>query len=264
MKIIEKFTRSKTGLEKDNEDCIFISEDFAVVVDGITSKTKSLKSETDGRFVAKFVCDCFSQISADLTPYEILKELTSRLRKALIEQNRNSESAGCSIVAYNALRRELFSYGDCHYAIDNKSVKPQKESDIQLSKHRSSIIKQLLSQGKTVDEIQKNDIGRNAILDGLIEASKLANCKCENGYAVLNGTDVIEEFIQTVKIEQGQMIILSSDGYPDLFPTLEQSEENLLNLIKKDPLCIDELIGTKGVAYGNESYDDRSYVRLKA
>ena len=30
------------------------------------------------------------------------------------------------------------------------------------------------------------------------------------------------------------MIILSSDGYPDLFPTLEQSEENLLNLIKKD------------------------------
>ena len=262
MKIVEKFTRSKTGREKDNEDCFFTDDNFAVVVDGITSKRVPVEKETNGRFVAQFVCACFPTISAEMSPLEILRELSARLRIALHEHNRKGESAGCSIVVYNAHRRELFSYGDCCYGIDEERFQCRKKSDIRLSQKRSRLIKQALSQGKSIKELQNNDIGREAILDDLSRASRIANCKSEDGYGVLNGEDIIEEYIKIEKTKKGQTIILSSDGYPCLFPTLELTEKNLIKLLNKDPLCIEELLGTKGVLPQNESYDDRTYLRL--
>ncbi len=262
MKIIEKFTRSKTSIEKDNEDCFFIDDNFAVVVDGVTSKKANSQKETNGRFVAQFVCVCFSTISASLAPFEILKELNARLRVALRAQNRKGESAGGSIVVYNAKRQELFSYGDCCYRIGDEQFQQRKASDIILSQKRSAILKQALAQGATIKELQDNDIGRQAIIEDLLSASKNANSIGEDGYGVLDGKEIIEEYIKVIKVEQGQTIILSSDGYPSLFPTLKLTEKNLMQLLKKDPLCIHELLGTKGVLSKNESYDDRTYLRL--
>jgi hypothetical protein len=41
---------------------------------------------------------------------------------------------------------------------------------------------------------------------------------------------------------------------------LAETEKYLFNLLDKDPLCIHELRGTKGVINGNQSFDDRSYI----
>jgi len=41
------------------------------------------------------------------------------------------------------------------------------------------------------------------------------------------------------------------------------SEELLARLLAEDPLCIGPLKGTKGVALGNVSFDDRAYLRSK-
>ena len=57
--------------------------------------------------------------------------------------------------------------------------------------------------------------------------------------------------------------ILASDGYPVLADTLEETERLLACSLAEDPLRIGEHLSTKGVAAGNESFDDRTYLRMK-
>ena len=49
---------------------------------------------------------------------------------------------------------------------------------------------------------------------------------------------------------------------PALLPSLDEAEANLARLLSLDPLCINELAGTKPVAEDAVSFDDRAYVRL--
>ena len=62
----------------------------------------------------------------------------------------------------------------------------------------------------------------------------------------------------------GLEIVLASDGYPELFATLAQSEAHLQTVNAKDPLCFRENKGTKGIAPQNDSFDDRAYIRFVA
>lgn len=57
-------------------------------------------------------------------------------------------------------------------------------------------------------------------------------------------------------------IVLASDGYPFLKPTLAESEEALANQIANDPQNISSFIATKGLVEGNKSFDDRTYIRF--
>lgn len=57
--------------------------------------------------------------------------------------------------------------------------------------------------------------------------------------------------------ENTKRIILATDGYPLLKPSLEESEEHLANLLKRDPLLFREFKPTKGLIKGHASFDDR-------
>lgn len=57
-------------------------------------------------------------------------------------------------------------------------------------------------------------------------------------------------------------LVLASDGYPVLKETLAESEAVLRELMEKDPLCFRENKGTKGLVKGNDSFDDRTYIRF--
>ena len=59
-----------------------------------------------------------------------------------------------------------------------------------------------------------------------------------------------------------QEIVLASDGYPFLKPTLANSEAALAHLIATDPQCVRYFIATKGLVSGNRSFDDRTYIRF--
>jgi glycerophosphoryl diester phosphodiesterase len=58
-------------------------------------------------------------------------------------------------------------------------------------------------------------------------------------------------------------VVLASDGYPFLEPTLEASEHRLEWQRKNDPLNIGEFKATKAFSIGNNSFDDRAYIRFK-
>ena len=58
-------------------------------------------------------------------------------------------------------------------------------------------------------------------------------------------------------------VVITSDGYPRILPSLQQSEDLLARLLAEDPLCIGPLRSTKGVKPGNASFDDRAYLRIR-
>ena len=87
------------------------------------------------------------------------------------------------------------------------------------------------------------------------------------GYPVLNGLNFAEEMIKVWTVPSGAEVVLASDGYPQLYRTLEESEAKLREIIAEDPMCLGVSggkTGVKGIMEGMESYDDRAYVRVIA
>lgn len=60
-----------------------------------------------------------------------------------------------------------------------------------------------------------------------------------------------------------QEIVLASDGYPVLCPTLEASEAALWALAERDPLMIGDYAGCRAFPAGEGSFDDRTFLRLR-
>jgi len=48
-----------------------------------------------------------------------------------------------------------------------------------------------------------------------------------------------------------------------LCPTLYDTEAHLAAILKEDPLCYDKNMATKAMVEGNNSFDDRTYVRFQ-
>ena len=263
MKLLDFFTESKTGREETNEDGIYFKEPFAAVIDGATSKDgKTYGNLSGGRFAAKCIMAALDRISPEAEPIDLIQEINTALRVE-IENNNYEYGPSAVIVLYNDLRKELISYGDAPYSINGKKYAFKIESDLIASQRRAEIINQLLNSGASVEEIQKNDRGREAITDFLRDAVKrCANVDAPHGYPVISGKNIVKSFVKIHKIRAGSEIILASDGYPELFGCFSEAEAYLKEAIKKDVLCIKELKGTKGVAFGNVSFDDRTYLRF--
>lgn len=91
---------------------------------------------------------------------------------------------------------------------------------------------------------------------------------CEDGIvitphfaAVIDGSTPIY-MPGTRIITVAHSVVLASDGYPTLLPTLRESEEALAKHLATDPQNITDFVATKGLVEGNASFDDRAYVSL--
>lgn len=83
------------------------------------------------------------------------------------------------------------------------------------------------------------------------------------GYSVLNGQEIPSCLIISIAVQAGDEIVLTSDGYPEITPTFEETEAYLQGIIHNDPDLIDQFISTKGVTPDQVSFDDRSYIAFK-
>ena len=79
-------------------------------------------------------------------------------------------------------------------------------------------------------------------------------------YAVIDGTPIYMPGTRIVTASH--CVVLASDGYPILLPTLHESEEALAQHLTDDPQNITDFIATKGLVEGNVSFDDRAYIKL--
>lgn len=170
------------------------------------------------------------------------------------------ERLTASAVVYSSHYRQIWMIGDCQCMVDGVAYDNAKPHEERVASIRAAYLRQLLDKSLTsVDELRRHDIGRDHIKAELIESCRQQNI----AFAVIDGFPIAMEYVKTICLNPGNHdIVLASDGYPQLFPTLAECEHHLDSLLAADPLLISRFKATKGVAEGNKSFDDRSYIRF--
>ena len=162
-----------------------------------------------------------------------------------------------SAVIFSRLRREIWLIGDCQCLVNGELFENPKPYEAELAAKRADIIKHSPKQ----DDFLVYDHAREAIIP---EMMKIMREQQNIKYAVIDGARIPEEHVRVLTLDfQPKEIVLASDGYPFLHPTLEESEKALAHQLATDPLNIDTFQATKGCMKGNNSFDDRAYIRFK-
>lgn len=288
MKIIEQSIIGKRG-EATCEDGIVVCDGFVAVVDGSTSKS-SLPALACGRSHGQVALDavreCLLQCDADADMPSFCRDVTDWVRRkydVLYDEAFVSQCFGgdtlkhmalhpedrftCSAIVYSCRRDEVWMIGDCHCLVVDSSAnryydnpKPMEEV---LATRRADKIRQLLAEGMDMEQLRINDIGRSAIIEDLKCSMKAQN----KDYAVIDGFEIPLDKVRVIDdvlgtSGEGMELVLASDGYPRLFPTLRETEAYLQSVLLQDPLMIGEHRATKGWHPSATSFDDRTYLRM--
>ena len=207
---------------------------------------------------------------AKTTSAEFCKGVTAAIASKYGRRHRElyakhpEERLTASCIVYSRLRREVWMIGDCQCLIGENYFDNPKPSEAIMAEKRANIIlrcKECKHEGlETTESLLEHDIAREAILPQLIEEMKNQNVT----YSVIDGFPIPRQKVRVIPLDFSKWtIVLASDGYPFLHPSLEESERALAEQRKRDPLNIDTFKATKAFKKEFNSFDDRAYIRFK-
>lgn len=276
MKVIESKIEGKKSPESC-EDGLVVTADFIAVIDGSTSKTPHHLSPDmkNGRYAMVLISEYIQhELKPESTVEDFCEGVTSYIynkvyRQQGIEEQLQAhpeERLTASAILYSKAKNEVWMVGDCQAIIDGKLYENNKPFEDIVARRRVELIR----QGFTPQEARKT------IEPLLIQAMLEGQNKT---YTVIDGFPIYQKGVKVVSLNAPQKnvetdvadslplptkeIVLASDGYPFLKPTLTESEEALAHLLAYDPQCTHEFIATKGIVVGNKSFDDRTYIRFQ-
>lgn len=167
------------------------------------------------------------------------------------------ERLTASAIIFSRVRREIWMIGDCQCLVGGEYYDNPKPYEQELAERRAEIIH---SSQEPKEQYLINDTARQQIIPYMLESMKQQNIK----YSVIDGFNIPEQHVRIITLDfQPWEIVLASDGYPILCSTLKESEDKLDWQRQNDPLNIGEFKATKAFANGNNSFDDRAYIRFK-
>lgn len=260
MKIIEKTIVGKHSPESC-EDCIALSTHFIAVIDGSTSKTPFQLSPLmkNGRMAAQLIARYIeTTLPPDATLEQFCTGATAVLRQEYEQRglthrmlHHPEERLTASAIVYSRQRREVWMVGDCQAIVGGRLYDNPKPYEQTIATKRAELIR----QGTNPQQARKQ------IEPELIEAMLTGQ---NRQYAVIDGFPIHRPGVKIIQCQPSDSpeIILASDGYPFLCPTLSESEEALARQLRHDPQNITTFIATKGLVNGNQSFDDRAYIRF--
>lgn len=275
MEIVEEFIQSKTGDMQTCEDGYVVTDNFVAIIDGATNKSSiHYRGESPGRIATKLCLEVVKSLSPNTTAHEAFTAMDRAIHEfyneeGVLEFVQNNPASRCtaSSILYSVKRRELWFLGDCMAMVDGKVLQFHKDLDQVLSNLRSLLIHVEISRGMKESDLLANDTARKRIIEFLQLQAELQNAtyECEYTYHVLDGiASNTPNHVKVIPLDVStKEIVLSSDGYPTLFPTLDETERVLAETIAADPLCYKNYKSTKGVVEGNISFDDRTYLRIR-
>lgn len=288
MKIIESSIIGKKSPEAC-EDGMVVTDDFIAVIDGSTSKTpKHLNSDMkNGRYAMMLISEYIrEELKADASVDEFCQGVTAYIYNKVYEKlgveerlkKHPEERLTASAILYSRTKNEVWMVGDCQAIIAGKLYENGKPYEQEIARKRVELIEQGLSPAEARKQIEPLLI--KAMLSGQNQT-----------YTVIDGFPVYREGVKVVSVSDSSSvqdsvpasdsvpcsdsasasdtipsssseIVLASDGYPFLKPTLAASEAALAEQIANDPQNIHSFIATKGIVEGNKSFDDRTYIRF--
>jgi glycerophosphoryl diester phosphodiesterase len=276
---IEEFVASKSGRATDCEDALAFTDHFACVADGATSQTDRLwGGATGGQLAARAVCSAVGSLSPDANAIRAVDEMTSAIARVyqkhdVYEAMRREplERATAAVAIFSRQRREIWVVGDCQGMIilrdgTTSVFSNGKQVDAINAAARALFLESEIRYGKTIDDLRASDTGREFIKPLLKRQRVFQNPQesSQFSYWVIDGFPVDASGFKVVEVpDAASHLVLASDGYPKLFATLQETEGYLREHLRADPLLIGEHKSTKGVTHGNESYDDRAYLKVQ-
>lgn len=270
MTILEQSLVPKNPARK-SEDGIIVTDDFIAVIDGSTSKSRHRYSRlnSNGRLAMLIAEKVIRHAPKDVTMRQLCSRLTAAIRKEYVSLFSNHiahladhpEDRLCaSAIVYSRLRREIWMIGDCQCLVNGELFENPKPYETLLAEMRAKEVRRLLATGTTTEELLANDAARPIIIPHMLEAMKQQNVS----YAVIDGFPIPTDKVRVFTLDfQPWEIVFASDGYPFLCPTLEESEARLATQHAEDPLNIGTFKATKAFIKGNNSFDDRAYIRFR-
>ena len=268
MKIIESKIVGKKSQETC-EDGKVVTDDFIAVIDGSTSKTpKHLNPNMkNGRYAMLLISEYIrEQLNADASVDDFCQGVTEYIYNKVYQPlgvaerlaQHPEERLTASAILYSRARREVWMVGDCQAIICGKLYENGKPYEEKIAQKRVELIQQGMSPAEARKQIEPLLV--KAMLEGQNKT-----------YTVIDGFPIYREGVKVVVLDSFHLsevgrcseIVLASDGYPFLKPTLAESEEALAKQIANDPQNIKYFIATKGIVEGNQSFDDRTYIRIK-
>jgi hypothetical protein len=268
--VIESSVRGKWDDPSRCEDVIVTTEHFAAVIDGATARQPEQKIAglSPGRFAALAGKAAFETLTPSSTATEAVVAMSHGLTIALSEAAISSgpqPEAIFGFVAYSPARREIWRVADCYFLWDGYLNAPRLEAERVPIEARSMLLQCLALSGASIEELRADDPSVQVIAP-LIKAH--ASIRNRPGtpwsFGAIDGRSVPSEFIEVFAVpDHVEEVVLASDGWPELRPTLAESEAGLARVLRDDPLMICVSPATKGVAPGAISFDDRAYLRLR-
>lgn len=276
MKVIESKIEGKKSPESC-EDGLVVTADFIAVIDGSTSKTPHHLSPDmkNGRYAMVLISEYIQhELKPESTVEDFCEGVTSYIynkvyRQQGIEEQMQAhpeERLTASAILYSKAKNEVWMVGDCQAIIDGKLYENNKPFEDIVARRRVELIR----QGFTPQEARKTI--EPLLIHAMLEGQNKT-------YTVIDGFPIYQKGVKVVSLNAPQKnvetdvadslplptkeIVLASDGYPFLKPTLTESEEALAHLLAYDPQCTHEFIATKGIVVGNKSFDDRTYIRFQ-
>lgn len=264
MQIIEQNLVAKDPKRK-SEDGIVITDDFIAVIDGSTSKTdrRYCLFKSNGRFAMQIIEKYIRKAPKGISCHDFCVGVTRQIRNhyknkdipRLTEHPEDRLTA--SAVIFSRLNRQIWMIGDCQCMVGGEYYDNPKPYEQELAERRAEII---LSGTEPKEYYLTDDTARQQIIPLMLETMKQQNVT----YSVIDGFHIPEQYVRVITLDfQPWEIILASDGYPFLCPTLQKSEAKLAWQRQNDPLNIGQFKATKAFKKGNNSFDDRTYIRFK-
>jgi len=288
MKIIESCIIGKKSPEAC-EDGMVVTDDFIAVIDGSTSKTpKHLNPDMkNGRYAMMLISEYIrEELKADASVDDFCQGVTTYIYNKVYEKlgveerlkEHPEERLTASAILYSRTRNEVWMVGDCQAIIDGKLYENGKPYEQEIARKRVELIEQGLSPAEARKQIEPLLIkamlsGQNqtyTVIDGFPiyrEGVKVVSvsdsCSVQDSVPASDSVPCSDSVSAsgTISVSSSE-IVLASDGYPFLKPTLAASEATLAEQIANDPQNIHSFIATKGIVEGNKSFDDRTYIRF--
>ena len=288
MKIIESSIIGKKSQEAC-EDGMVVTDDFIAVIDGSTSKTpKHLNPDMkNGRYAMMLISEYIQEeLKADASVDDFCQGVTAYIYNKVYEKlgveerlkEHPEERLTASAILYSRIRNEVWMVGDCQAIIAGKLYENGKPYEEKIAQKRVELIVQGLSPAEARKQIEPLLIkamlsGQNqtyTVIDGFPiyrEGVKVVSvsdsCSVQDSVPASDSVPCSDSVSAsgTISVSSSE-IVLASDGYPFLKPTLAASEATLAEQIANDPQNIHSFIATKGIVEGNKSFDDRTYIRF--
>ncbi|MBQ3742183.1 MAG: hypothetical protein IJP74_05745 [Prevotella sp.] len=276
MRIIEQSIIAKNPAKK-SEDGIVVTDNFVAVIDGSTSKTSRRHCPwmSNGRYAMKLISRYVRRMPPSASCHDFCRGVTAYIYrhyrypllpfltpKSRIQRlvDHPEERLTASAIIYSRRRREVWMVGDCQCLAGGELYDNPKPYEKQLAEMRAARVRELLAQGVSQNEQLQSDPAREVIIPTLLETMKQQN----KTFAVIDGFKIAEQFVPVYTLDfKPWELVLASDGYPVLCPTLEESEARLAEQRASDPLNIGGFKATKAFLKNNNSFDDRAYIRFQ-